>query len=52
MRGLRNAEEKGFAAGEDLQFSERDCPYVRYEHKRCWLEGFRRARTNGDKSDA
>lgn len=44
VKGLLNAEAKGFAAGEDANFSESDCPYTRFEHRKSWLEGFRRAR--------
>lgn len=46
MRGLEAADSKGFAAGQDESFSEKDCPYKNYEHKRCWTDGFRRARAN------
>lgn len=44
MNGLWNADSKGFAAGQDPQFSERDNPYKQYEHRQFWLDGFRRAR--------
>lgn len=44
MSGLRNAGSKGFAAGQDPQFHERDNPYKQYEHREFWLHGFRRAR--------
>lgn len=45
MNGLRNAEAKGYAAGLDKNFAERDCPYRGFEHRHFWLEGFKRART-------
>lgn len=44
MHGLLNADSKGFAAGQDPHFTEKDNPYTRFEHSRCWLDGFRRAR--------
>jgi ribosome modulation factor len=50
VNGLWNAEAKGRAAASDPAFTERHCPYTRYEHKRSWLEGFREVR-NGEKSD-
>lgn len=44
MRGLWNADSKGFAAGQDEQFTTRDNPYKSFEHRQFWLDGFRRAR--------
>ncbi len=44
MTGLWNADSKGFAAGQDPNFTERDNPYKQSEHRQFWLDGFRRAR--------
>lgn len=52
VAGLQNAEAKGFAAGQDRQFTENDNPYRKFEHRKSWLDGFRRARKgkNNDQS--
>lgn len=44
VKGLMNAEAKGFAAASDPAFTERDNPYQRFEHRKSWMEGFRRGR--------
>lgn len=45
MKGLFNAESKGYAAGLDPAFSQRDNPYKTFEHRTFWQIGFKRART-------
>jgi ribosome modulation factor len=44
MEGFFAAIDKGYAAGLDPKFAERDNPYKRFEHKKNWLDGFRKAR--------
>lgn len=44
MNGLWNADSKGFAAGQDEQFTVHDNPYKQFEHRQFWIDGFRRAR--------
>lgn len=50
MQGLWNADSKGYAAGQDPHFTERDNPYKMYEHRQFWLDGFRRARATSTAS--
>lgn len=51
VRGMRDAESKGFAAGQDPGFAEEDNPYRRIEHRCCWMDGFRRARTEASMTE-
>jgi ribosome modulation factor len=44
IKGFFGARDKGYAAGLDAAFTEKDNPYRGYDHSKMWLDGFRAAR--------
>lgn len=52
LKGVEKSDRRGFAAGQNPNATENDCPYIKRPYRDCWLDAFRRVRGAEDAAKA